>query len=181
MMMAAGKGKVSVTLEWAMTMLLNNPAKLDMNVCRMNWIFPKLPYLNCVISITSNQTCLKIVSCPAIPGVNVWLRIGIPKARPEPHKLQPQRFEGEREGSKFAPCIWDGRRICAGTTMAMPMLCNLHAIAYWVVWFNALSGRRWAWKSRWIISSNLFQEKAFECCMYVLHVQIYMVQVQSNV
>ncbi|XP_008780931.2 cytochrome P450 81Q32-like [Phoenix dactylifera] len=143
----AGTDTSSSTIEWAMSLLLNNPEKLqkaqaeiDERVGNERLLeesdVSNLPYLHCIIRET-----LRI--CPAGPlllphestnecvvgGFNVprgtMLLVNAhyihrdPKVWEEPTKFKPERFEdGEDEGKLMIP-FGMGRRRCPGEGLAM--------------------------------------------------------------
>ncbi|KAL5994442.1 hypothetical protein ACLOJK_024492 [Asimina triloba] len=139
----AGTDTSALTLEWAMSHLLNNPhvlkkaqAEVDGNVGNNQLLdesdLPNLPYLQCII----NET-LRL--CPAGPLlsphessedtviVNVWAIHRDPHHWEDPNQFKPERFEGMEagrmkvEGFKFFP-FGSGRRMCPGAGFAMRVL-----------------------------------------------------------
>eukprot|EP00268_Persea_americana_P039250 TRINITY_DN3886_c0_g1_i1.p1 TRINITY_DN3886_c0_g1~~TRINITY_DN3886_c0_g1_i1.p1 ORF type:complete len:512 (-),score=74.31 TRINITY_DN3886_c0_g1_i1:412-1947(-) len=121
-MVAAGTETSSVTLEWAMSLLLNNPevlkkakAELDIQVGKNRLVdesdFDQLPYLHCIIDETlrlypaaplllpheSSEECtLGGLHVPrgTMLLVNVWAIHRDPELWPDPTSFKPERFEG---------------------------------------------------------------------------------------
>lgn len=146
-LLQAGTDTSSNTIEWAMSLLLNNPetlkkvqTEIDVRVGNERLIeesdLSNLPYLQCIIKET-----LRI--CPAGPllvphestnecvvgGFNVprgtMLLVNAhyihrdPKTWEEPTKFKPERFEdGKHEGKLMIP-FGMGRRRCPGEGLAM--------------------------------------------------------------
>ncbi|XP_075633919.1 cytochrome P450 81C13-like isoform X2 [Castanea sativa] len=112
MMLIAGTDTTATTIEWAMSLLLNNPEVLQK-----------------VKAEIDNQVGDCTVGGFHIPQgtillVNAWSMHRDPKFWEEPTKFKPERFEeinGEREGFKFIP-FGIGRRVCPGAGMAMRMI-----------------------------------------------------------
>nr|UUY85546.1 camptothecin hydroxylase [Camptotheca acuminata] len=147
-MFFAGPETSTITLEWAMSLLLNHPevlgklrAEIDDHVGHGRLLddsdLGKLPYLRCIINETlrlypptplllphcSSEDC--IVGGYEIPQgtilwVNAWAMHRDPKLWEEPTKFKPERFEGMegRERYKFMP-FGIGRRACPGASMAI--------------------------------------------------------------
>ncbi|XXG63866.1 hypothetical protein AAC387_Pa05g1962 [Persea americana] len=121
-MVGAGTETSSVTLEWAMSLLLNNPevlkkakAELDIQVGKNRLVdesdFDQLPYLHCIIDETlrlypaaplllpheSSEECtLGGLHVPrgTMLLVNVWAIHRDPELWPDPTSFKPERFEG---------------------------------------------------------------------------------------
>lgn len=149
-MFIAGVETTTVTLEWAMSLLLNNPeamhkvrSEIDSHVsqgCVNESDLVNLPYLRSVISETlrlyppaplllphfSTEDC--IVGGYNIPKgtmliVNAWGMHRDPKLWDEPSKFKPERFmKMDREGFKYLP-FGIGRRACPGAAMAIRTVC----------------------------------------------------------
>ncbi|KAG5528597.1 hypothetical protein RHGRI_029327 [Rhododendron griersonianum] len=149
-MILAGTDTSAVTMEWAMSFLVNHPkvlmkarAELDAHVGQDRLIdehdLNKLPYLQAIISET-----LRL--CPAAPMlvphmssdactigrysvprgtlllVNAWAIHRDPKAWDDPTSFKPERFEvGEVEGHKLMP-FGLGRRACPGAGLAQRVM-----------------------------------------------------------
>ncbi|KAL5705111.1 hypothetical protein ACHQM5_023455 [Ranunculus cassubicifolius] len=147
-MFAAGTETSACTMEWAMSLLLNNPhvlkkaqEEIDNNIDKGRLIdesdVNKLPYLQSIIKETlrmyppgpllpheSSEEC--VVGGYNVPGctmllVNVWAIQNDPKLWDEPTVFKPERFEsigGTRDTFKFLP-FGLGRRGCPGEGLAM--------------------------------------------------------------
>ncbi|CAI9101960.1 OLC1v1000134C1 [Oldenlandia corymbosa var. corymbosa] len=139
------------TMEWALSLMLNNPSTLKKaqeeidNVVGKERLLDesdlvKLPYLRCIVNETlrlypagpllphqSSQEC--VVGGYRIPKgtmllVNVWAIQNDPKFWDEPEKFKPERFEGiegTKDGYKWMP-FGSGRRSCAGENLALCMV-----------------------------------------------------------
>ncbi|KAK2660195.1 hypothetical protein Ddye_006728 [Dipteronia dyeriana] len=148
-MFVAGVETTSITLEWAMSLLLNHPeamqkvkAEIDSHVgqgCLLDESdLVKLPYLRCVINETlrlypvaplllphySSEDC--IVGGYNIPRgtmlvVNAWAMHRDPKVWEEPTKFKPERFEENLSDREGFKYIpfGMGRRTCPGAAMAI--------------------------------------------------------------
>ncbi|KAJ9559896.1 hypothetical protein OSB04_005056 [Centaurea solstitialis] len=150
-MLAGGTGTSISTMEWAMSLLLNNPnvlkksqAEIDKYVGADRLIqesdMTNLPYLGCIIKETirmfppgpllpheSAKDCK--VGGYHIPSgtmllVNVWGIQNDPTIWDNPETFRPERFEGlegYRDGFKYMPFGF-GRRSCPGEGMATRMV-----------------------------------------------------------
>ncbi|KAK3221608.1 hypothetical protein Dsin_008633 [Dipteronia sinensis] len=145
-LLLAGTDTSSVTLEWAMTNLVNNPevmkkarAELDDQVGQERLIDEpdvfKLQYLQSIISETlrlypaapllvphmSSEDCTVggyHVPRDTILLVNAWAIHRDPKLWDDPNSFNPERFEiGEGEARKLMP-FGLGRRSCPGSGLA---------------------------------------------------------------
>lgn len=149
--LAGGTDTSIMTMEWAMSLLLNNQnvlkkaqAEIDNHVGQDRLVgesdMSNLPYLGCIIRETmrmfpagpmlpheSSKDC--IVGGYHVPKgtmllVNVWGVQNDPKIWEDPTTFRPERFEGlegYRDGFKFMPFGF-GRRSCPGEGMAMRMV-----------------------------------------------------------
>ncbi|KAJ0980242.1 hypothetical protein J5N97_008497 [Dioscorea zingiberensis] len=149
MMLTAGTDTSAVTIEWAMSLLLNHPEVLDnvkdeilMNVGEKRFVtevdLQKLPYLHGIISETlrlqpaapiipaheSSEDC-KVggfdVPCGTMLLVNAWAIQRDPELWAEPNKFVPERWllEKEREAHQKTLPFGIGRRSCPGEGLAM--------------------------------------------------------------
>ncbi|XVE55818.1 hypothetical protein DITRI_Ditri03aG0187700 [Diplodiscus trichospermus] len=151
MMFIAGTETTAITMEWAMSLLLNHPAALQKvreeivsHVGHEHLLndsdLAKLPYLRCIVDETlrlyppgpvlfphcSSEDCM--VGGYEIPKgtqllVNVWAIHRDPSVWEEPTKFKPERFEGtfEEKGVKYLP-FGVGRRACPGATMGVRLV-----------------------------------------------------------
>ncbi|KAI3773736.1 hypothetical protein L1987_48267 [Smallanthus sonchifolius] len=149
--LAAGTDTSISTMEWAMSLLVNNPivlkkaqAEIDNYVGQNRRVEESdmsiLPYLSCIIKETmrmfppgpilpheSAEDC--IVGGYHVPKgtmllVNVWGIQNDPNVWDDPKTFRPERFEGLegfRDGFKLFPFGY-GRRSCPGEVMAMRLL-----------------------------------------------------------
>ncbi|PIA55938.1 hypothetical protein AQUCO_00700331v1 [Aquilegia coerulea] len=149
LMFTAGVDTSSLTLEWAMSLLLNHPDILQKARSEINhnvhdrlledYDLAKLPYLHCVINETlrlypvapllvphfSSEECT--VGGYNIPrGTVLYANIGAihrdPKVWTDPDKFMPERFEGvqgEKEMGFKFMPFGVGRRMCPGANLAM--------------------------------------------------------------
>ncbi|XP_030455715.1 cytochrome P450 81E8-like [Syzygium oleosum] len=147
-MLVAGTDTSSLTLEWAMTNLLNNPEKLEKAQVEINSIIghdrlleesdvSKLPYLQCIIFETlrlsttvplllpheSSADCTiggYLVPCGTIVLVNAWASHRDPELWEEPTAFKPERFEGGNGENhrKLVLPFGLGRRACPGAPLA---------------------------------------------------------------
>lgn len=152
MMLVAGTETSAVTLEWAMSLLLNHPealqkvkAEIDDQVGHGRLLndldIVKLPYLRCVINETlrlyppaplliphfSSEICT--VGGYEIPQgtmlmVNVWAMHRDPKIWEDPDNFRPERFEsGLGERGGFKFVPFGmGRRACPGASMGVQIV-----------------------------------------------------------
>ncbi|XP_044510242.1 cytochrome P450 81C13-like isoform X2 [Mangifera indica] len=148
-MLVAGVDTTAITLEWAMSLLLNHPealkklrAEIDDKIedgRLLNELdLVNLPYLACVIHETlrlypptplllphlSSESCT--VGGYDIPQgtmliVNAWAMHRDPKVWDEPSKFMPERFEAASGGREGFKYIpfGSGRRACPGAAMAV--------------------------------------------------------------
>ncbi|PWA50651.1 cytochrome P450 [Artemisia annua] len=140
------------TMEWALSLLLNNPhvlekaqSEIDLRVGRNRYIeesdIPNLPYLRCIINETmrmypaapllaprsSSQDC--VVAGYHIPRgtmllVNQWAIHNDPTLWTDPKRFNPDRFEG-LEGARDGFKLMpfgSGRRNCPGESLALRLV-----------------------------------------------------------
>ncbi|XP_058081045.1 cytochrome P450 81Q32-like [Magnolia sinica] len=147
----AGTDTSALTMEWAMSLLLNHPdvrekakAELDMHVGPRlldESDLAKLPYLHCIINETLRLYPVGPLILPhesseeSIVGgfdvprgtmllVNVWAIHRDPKLWLDPNDFKPKRFqgpEGSKEGLKMI-AFGSGRRGCPGESLALRMV-----------------------------------------------------------
>ncbi|KAJ4839080.1 hypothetical protein Tsubulata_044198, partial [Turnera subulata] len=152
MMIVAGNEVISSTLEWAMSLLLNHPVKMqklraeiDSQVgkdCLSNESDnDKLPYIRCVINETlrlypplplsvphlSSESCT--VEGFEIPRgtmlmANTWALHRDPELWSEPNEFKPERFEAVSGKRKSLKFLpfGMGRRVCPGAGLGMHIL-----------------------------------------------------------
>ncbi|RDX67982.1 Cytochrome P450 81E8, partial [Mucuna pruriens] len=144
-MLLAGTDTSSVTLEWAMTNLLNHPEilkkakeELDTHIGQNHLVdesdIPKLSYLQSIVNETlrlhpaapmlvphlSSEDCT--IGGYNVPQntmvlVNAWAIHRDPNLWSDPTHFKPERFEKESEASKLLP-FGLGRRACPGANLA---------------------------------------------------------------
>ncbi|BFG35875.1 hypothetical protein CerSpe_221490 [Prunus speciosa] len=145
-MLLAGTDTSAVTLEWALSNLLNNPhvlkkakAELDAQLGQENLVdepdLSKLPYLQSIISETlrlcpaapllvphlSSEDC--IIGGFDVPRdtmvlINAWALHRDPEVWDDPESFMPERFEsGDNFSHKLLP-FGLGRRACPGVGLA---------------------------------------------------------------
>ncbi|XP_073039473.1 cytochrome P450 81Q32-like [Primulina eburnea] len=145
-MLLGGTDTTSITIEWAMSALLNHPEKLEKAKAELDSFVgsnrlidesevPKLPYLQNIISETfrlfpaapllvpheSSDDC-KIGGYDIPKGtillVNAWAIHRDPMTWDDPASFKPERFEGKEIGpAKLLP-FGMGRRSCPGSGLA---------------------------------------------------------------
>ncbi|KAK3016882.1 hypothetical protein RJ639_005897 [Escallonia herrerae] len=144
-LLAAGIDASIATMEWTLSLLLNNPDHLKKEQAEMDKYVRQdrlvevsdiahLPYLRCIMNKASrmpstgphesSQECT--VEGYRIPAdtmllVNMWAIQNDPKIWEDPRKFKPERFEGlegSRDGFKFVQFGY-GRRLCPGESLAM--------------------------------------------------------------
>ncbi|XP_057794418.1 cytochrome P450 81Q32-like [Salvia miltiorrhiza] len=148
-MLTAGTHTVALTMEWAMSLLLNHPDELekarreiDEQVAPGKQLqdldLQNLPYLRCIINETmrlypvgpllvphcSSQDCN--VGGFHIPAgtvllVNAWAIQRDPDVWENADKFSPERFKEGCDGFGFVP-FGAGRRACPGAAMAMRLM-----------------------------------------------------------
>ncbi|GLU04195.1 hypothetical protein SLE2022_213540 [Rubroshorea leprosula] len=150
-LLAAGTDTSAGTMEWAMSLLLNNPEALKKAQEEMDNVvgssrlveesdLGKLSYLRCII----NETMRMYPTAPLLPHesshecfvggyriprgtmllVNLWAIHNDPKIWEKPEKFKPERFQGlkgNRDGFKLMP-FGSGRRGCPGEGLATRMV-----------------------------------------------------------
>lgn len=151
MMFKAGTDTTAVTMEWAMSLMLNHPevlekatAELDMHVRHGHLLdeadLPKLRYLNNIIHETLRLCPAAPLLAPhessedftvadfdvprgTMPLVDAWAMHRDPKMWVDPTRFMPERFEGGggKEGGMFVP-FGLGRRGCPGVALAMTVI-----------------------------------------------------------
>ncbi|KAL0314958.1 UNVERIFIED_CONTAM: cytochrome [Sesamum angustifolium] len=151
-MFTAGTHTTALTMEWAMSLLLNHPNELGKVKEEIDSIvvpgkllddsdLQKLPYLRCVINETlrlypvgpllvphlSSKDCS--VGGLDIPAgttllVNAWAIQRDPKLWEEPEAFKPERFKGFEGGYDGLKFLpfGIGRRACPGSGMAMRLM-----------------------------------------------------------
>ncbi|OMO70601.1 Cytochrome P450 [Corchorus olitorius] len=146
-LLGAGTDTSSITIEWALSILLNHPTVLNKARAEIDDVvghnrlvdepdLARLPYLQCII----NETLRLFPPAPIIPAhessqnctiggynitrgtillVNTWAIHRDPELWDDSTSFRPERFEGilEGEGCKFIP-FGMGRRGCPGAGLA---------------------------------------------------------------
>ena len=152
MMFIAGTETTGVTIEWAMSLLLNHPevlqkvrAEIFSHVGHESLLndsdLAKLPYLRCVVNETlrlyppapillphcSSEDCM--VDGYEIPKgtlllVHAWAIHRDPSIWKDPTKFKPERFEGTFEEKEGLKYLpfGLGRRACPGATMGFRLV-----------------------------------------------------------
>ncbi|WMV27369.1 hypothetical protein MTR67_020754 [Solanum verrucosum] len=148
-MFTAGTHTSAVTMEWAMSLLLNHPEVMKKARLEIDSLIGetrpleepdilKLPYLRCIINETlrlfpagpllvphfSTQDCtIEGYHIPkgTILFVNIWEIQRDSKIWEEANEFKPERFVGGIEGCKFIP-FGMGRRACPGSGLAMRLI-----------------------------------------------------------
>ncbi|KAL6224886.1 hypothetical protein ACLB2K_003741 [Fragaria x ananassa] len=149
-LLLAGTDTSAVTLEWAMTNLLNHPHVLKKARTELDSLLgpdrlvdepdvPKLPYLQSIVSETlrlypaaplllphlSSDDC--VIGGFDVPRdtmvlINAWAIHRDPEVWEDPESFKPERFErGEGESQKLMP-FGLGRRACPGAGLAQRVL-----------------------------------------------------------
>ncbi|CAN0922458.1 Cytochrome P450 81Q32 [Linum grandiflorum] len=144
-MMLAGTDTSGATMEWAMSLLVNNPdimnkarAEIDSVIGNNRLVdesdYPNLPYLQNIIKETlrlfpvapllvphhSSEDCMVggyLVSKNTMILVNAWAIHRDPTVWDNPTTFRPERHQGGSEGYKLVP-FGMGRRACPGTVLA---------------------------------------------------------------
>jgi len=145
-MILAGTDTSSVTMEWAMALLVNHPevlkkARVELDTCvgqdRLidESDLSKLNYLRCIILETLRLFPAAPLLVPHLPSsdctiggfvvprdtillVNAWAIHRDPKVWDDPSSFNPERFKnGEAEGHMLMP-FGMGRRACPGSSLA---------------------------------------------------------------
>ncbi|XP_065881476.1 cytochrome P450 81Q32-like [Euphorbia lathyris] len=151
-LLGAGTDTSAATMEWAMSLLVNNPEILIKAQNQIDKLIghdhlmsesdaSKLPYLQCIINEVmrmypagpllvpheSSRECY--IGGYRIPSgtmllVNLWSIQNDPKVWDEPQKFKPERFEGVEGGRDGFRLMpfGSGRRSCPGEGLALRML-----------------------------------------------------------
>ncbi|KZV24609.1 hypothetical protein F511_06435 [Dorcoceras hygrometricum] len=149
-MLLAGTDTSSVTIEWAMSALLNHPEKLDKARAELDHVvgddrlvnesdLSKLPYIHNIVSETmrlfpatpllvpheSSEDC-KIAGYDVPKGtillVNAWAVHRDPEIWDDPTSFRPERFEDGEVGTPKLIPFGMGRRSCPGSNLALRMV-----------------------------------------------------------
>ncbi|KAK8995527.1 hypothetical protein V6N11_075800 [Hibiscus sabdariffa] len=149
-MLFAGTDTSAITLEWAMSNLLNNPhvlnkarAEIDSEIGQQILMdeadVPRLPYLRGIIHETLRLNPAAPLLLPHMASsdckisgydvprdtiliVNAWAIHRDPKLWDDPTSFRPERFKnGEGESNKMMP-FGLGRRVCPGVGLAQRMV-----------------------------------------------------------
>lgn len=149
-MLLAGTDTSSVTIEWAMSALLNHPEKLQKARAELDSVvgddrlvdesdLSKLPYIHNIISETmrlfpatpllvpheSSQDC-EIHGYDVPKGtillVNAWAVHRDPKIWDDPTSFKPERFEDGQVGTPKLIPFGMGRRSCPGSGLALKVI-----------------------------------------------------------
>ncbi|CAN6539828.1 unnamed protein product [Malus baccata var. baccata] len=140
-MLAAGTDTSSGTMEWALSLLLNNPealakaeTEMDIHIGQSRLLeesdLAKLPYLHGIINETLRMYPAGLhcgvfhVPRGTLLLVNIWAIQNNPKLWAQPGQFKPERFvngQGERDGFVLLP-FGTGRRGCPGEGLAMRMV-----------------------------------------------------------
>ncbi|PKI79358.1 hypothetical protein CRG98_000236 [Punica granatum] len=152
LLLSAGTDTSTVTMEWAMSLMLNNPASLDKARVELdNYVgqdrlideqdLPHLPYLQSVINETlrlfppgpllvphysSSDATIQGFDVPqgTMLFVNAWALHRDPTVWDDPTSFRPERFEGLDQASYTHTLLpfGLGRRACPGAGLAHRML-----------------------------------------------------------
>lgn len=151
-LLLAGTDTSSNTMEWALSLLLNNPQVLHKAQMEIDTVIGndryidesdlvRLPYLHCII----NETLRMYPVAPILPPressadtivggyhvpKNTWLTLNIwaiqndPNIWPDPRKFRPERFENVKGERMDYQFIpfGSGRRACPGEGLAMRII-----------------------------------------------------------
>ncbi|KAK3007757.1 hypothetical protein RJ639_013493 [Escallonia herrerae] len=119
-MLNAGTDTSSVTIEWAMTLLLNHPDVLKKARAELdNHQHPCYYRMSHPLIAQSGDTMFHVAQFLL---VNAWAIHRDPRVWEDPTSFKPERFEaGEVEGHRLMP-FGMGRRSCPGTGLAQRVL-----------------------------------------------------------
>ncbi|CAL1395921.1 unnamed protein product [Linum trigynum] len=150
-MLSAGTDTSAATMEWALSLLLNNPqtivnAKLEIDTIIDHTKFleesdlPKLPYLSGIVKETLRMCPVAPLLVPhesseecAVGGfrvprgtmllVNAWAMHNDATLWEDPEKFKPERFLRDEDGRQFSWMPFGaGRRRCPGESLAMKVV-----------------------------------------------------------